>query len=128
MRSFLKSQHSWDVVRNEFIQPNPTTLHAIKNNQRNFIVENKKKDDKALLIMYNEVEESVFPKIAATTKAYQACEILVTTYQGIMNKVKNEKLQILRNFFETHQLKDRDFCRSFYDSNYKCCKLASSPC
>ena len=78
---FLKSQDCWEVVESEFIKLDLSSLQAMKTNQGNAIVKNMKKGSRALWILQNGVEETIFPRIKAEIKAHQAWEIPETTYQ-----------------------------------------------
>ena len=74
---------------------------------------NRKKDAKALFLLYQAVNESVFPRIAAAKKSKEAWETLKVAYQG-MEKVKTTKLQLLRRDFETLCMKESDNVDTFF--------------
>jgi hypothetical protein len=82
------------------------------NTQRNVLGELRKKDNKALWLIQQGLEEYIFPKVAATNHAKKAWDILEIAYQGT-NKVKNAKLQTLRKSFETLQMKDSNYVDHF---------------
>ena len=112
MKSYLKNLDFWEAIETKYEEPSAQELAQMTNAQRNAYVENKRKDSRALWNIVNGVEESIFSKISATTNAYQAWEILATTYQGV-EKVKNAKLQILRKRFESLQMKDTETVDQF---------------
>lgn len=58
------------------------------------------------------MDESIFPRVAATTRSKRAWEILETTYQGI-TKVKVAKLQSLRRSFENLQMNESESIYQF---------------
>ena len=72
-----------------------------------------KKESKAIFYIFQEVHESIFPRIVATTKSKQAWDTLQTTYQG-MKKLKTAKLQMLRIDFETICMKEFENVESFF--------------
>ena len=74
---------------------------------------NKKKDSKALFLLYQAVHESVFPRIAVAKRSREAWETLKIAYQG-MEKEKTTKLQLLRRDFETLCMKESDTIDSFF--------------
>ena len=73
--------------------------NALTQAKRDFLRDNKK-ESKALFYIFQVVHESIFPRIATTTKSKEAWDTLLTTYQG-MEKVKVAELQMLRRDFET---------------------------
>ena len=74
---------------------------------------NRKKESKALYYLYQAVNESVFPRIAAAKRSKDAWETLKEAYQG-MEKVKTTKLQLLRRDFETLCMKESDNVDTFF--------------
>jgi hypothetical protein len=66
--------------------------------QRNVLGELRKKDNKALRLIQEGLEEYIFPKVATEDHAKYAWNILKITNQGI-DKVKNAKLHTLRKSF-----------------------------
>ena len=90
-----------------------TTLATLTTTKRDLYRENRKKDSKALFYLDQAVHESIFPRIAATTKSKEAWDIIKKAYQG-MEKVKTSKLQMLRRDFETICMKDSDNIDSFF--------------
>ncbi|PKA48428.1 hypothetical protein AXF42_Ash020946 [Apostasia shenzhenica] len=60
----------------------------------------KKKDKKALFLIYQGVDESTFEKIVMTTTSKEVWKILAKTFTGV-KKIKKIHLQIVRNRFES---------------------------
>ena len=73
----------------------------------------KKKDSKALLFLYQSVHESVFQRIETAKTYKEAWKTLNLAYQG-MEKVKTEKLQLLRRDFENLCMKESYNVDSFF--------------
>jgi hypothetical protein len=100
MRSFLQAQECWDPVHHGYVEPDPTDLEAMNNQQRNAQAEQRKRENKAKFWIQNSMDDSIFSKITGVVTSKQAWDILSTAYQG-NDKVKKVKLQTLRTHFET---------------------------
>lgn len=113
MKALFVSQGIWELVETGYAEPaDATTLAALTIAERDQVKSDKKKDAKALFFLFQSVHESVFPRIATTTKSKEAWNVLKTAYQG-MEKVKTAKLQMLRRDFETLSMKESDTIDSF---------------
>ena len=62
MKTLFKSQDLWDLVENEYPDPNEDAR----------LRENKKKDSKALFFIQQAVHEMIFSKIIAATTTKEA--------------------------------------------------------
>ena len=114
MKALFASQGIWELVETGYAEPaDATVLAALTAAERDQLNSDKKKDAKALFFLFQSVHESVFPRIAASTKSKEAWDILKTAYQG-MGKVKIAKLQMLRRGFETLSMKESDTIDSFF--------------
>eukprot|EP00253_Pinus_taeda_P024042 PITA_24042 len=114
MKALFSSQDIWDLVKNGFQEPaRVATYNALSQEKRDLLRDNRKNDANALFYIFQAVHESVFPRVAATTKSKQSCDTLQTTYQG-MAKVKTTKLQMLRRYFETLCMKFPENVDSFF--------------
>ena len=114
MRALFVSQDLWEFVEDGFEEPaNEEEFEDLTQAERELLKSNKKKDSKALFLLYQAVHESVFPRIAAAKRSREAWETLKTSYQG-MEKVKTTKLQLLRRDYETLCMKELDTIDSFF--------------
>ena len=101
MRALFVSQDLWEFVEDGFVEPaDEQAFNALTQAEKDLLKNNRKKDAKALFYLYQAVNESVFPRIAAAKRSKEAWETLKVAYQG-MEKVKTTKLQLLRRDFET---------------------------
>lgn len=85
VKTLLRSQDLWDFVDTGFAETDEEAR----------LKENKKKDAKALAIIQQAVDNSVFSRIVACTTSKQAWFVLKREYQGD-SKVKVVRLQSLR--------------------------------
>ncbi|XP_057855102.1 uncharacterized protein LOC131064830 [Cryptomeria japonica] len=114
MKALFCAQDLWEFVENGYQEPvDAIAYNALTQVEKDLLKENKKKDSKALFLIFQVVNESIFPRIQAATKSKQAWDILQTAYQG-MEKVKIAKLQMLRRDFETIYMKESDTIESFF--------------
>ena len=101
MRAMFVSQDLWELVEDGFEEPvDENEFNDLTQAGKDLLKSNKKKNSRSLFFLYQEVHESVFPRIAEAKKSKEAWDTLKTTYHG-MEKVKTTKLQLLRRDFET---------------------------
>ncbi|XP_073103322.1 uncharacterized protein [Elaeis guineensis] len=112
MRTFFLSHDLWELVESGYAEPNDGGVNLFAH-QRNELKENRKKDSKALLVIQQAVDESIFSRIVAATKSQKAWMILEKEYQG-SDKVKIVKLQGLRRDFETLFMKSSESVHEFF--------------
>lgn len=114
LSALFASQDIWELVENGYLEPaNAAAPDALTTAERDLLKDNRKKDSKALFYLFQSVDESIFPRIAAAKNSKEAWDILKTAYQG-MEKVKTAKLQILRRYFETLCMKESETIDSFF--------------
>nr|XP_020258021.1 uncharacterized protein LOC109834420 isoform X1 [Asparagus officinalis] len=83
MKVLLGSQDLWELIENGYAEPESPTAEAnLSATQKSELKEFRKKDKKALFLIYQGVEESAFEKISNALFSKQAWEILQKSYQG----------------------------------------------
>ena len=116
MRVLLQSQDLWEIVEAGYDEPASTEAeNALSNNQKNVLREARKRDKKALYILYQGVDETTFEKISAAATSKEAWEILKNSHTGV-DKAVRVRLQILRAEFEALNMSESesvsDYCTS----------------
>ena len=92
MRTILHSQDLWTYVIDGYPKPVDASVElALSNADCVLLNENRKKDNKALGLIQQGLNESIFMKISSATSSKMAWNILETCYQGV-SKVKTVKL------------------------------------
>eukprot|EP00253_Pinus_taeda_P031789 PITA_31789 len=114
MRALFACQDLWEIVQYGFEEPaDENEFNRLTHAEKDLLKSNRKKDSKACVFLYQAMEQSVFPRIAAAKTSKEAWQTLKTTYQG-MEKVKTAKLQLLRRDFENLCMKESDNIDSFF--------------
>ena len=67
--------------------PNQATYNALSQAQNDILKENKKKDAKALFLIQQAMEKSIFPWVTIATRSKHVWDTLKNSYQGT-SKVK----------------------------------------
>ena len=88
MKVLLGSQDLWEIVQTGYDEP---TTEA----ERIAAKDSSKKNQKALLLIFQGVDEALFEKVSGATTAKAAWEILHKVFQGV-DKAKQVRLQSLR--------------------------------
>eukprot|EP00253_Pinus_taeda_P036700 PITA_36700 len=114
MRTLFASQDLWELVEDGFEEPiDENEFNRLTPAEKDLLKSNRKKDSKALVFLYQAVDQSVFPRLAAAKTSNEAWQTLKTAYQG-MEKVKTAKLQLLRRDFENLNMKESDNIDLFF--------------
>eukprot|EP00253_Pinus_taeda_P036572 PITA_36572 len=114
MRALFAYQDLWELVEDGFEElADENEFNRLTQGEKDLLKSNRKKDSKALVFLYQAVDRSVFPRIAAAKTSKEARQTLKTVYQG-MEKVKTAKLQLLRTDFENMNMKESDNIDSFF--------------
>ncbi|XP_073100637.1 uncharacterized protein [Elaeis guineensis] len=111
MKTLLGSQDIWEVVEKGYEEPQNNGAQMAA--QRTALVDQRKKDKKALYFIYQGLDEAGFEKIACATNSKQAWEILENTHKGV-EKVKKVRLQLLRGEFETLKMKEGESISDYF--------------
>ncbi|KAA0032987.1 copia protein [Cucumis melo var. makuwa] len=94
-----------DIVSNGYEEPESDA--ALNQAQREALQNTRKKDQKALTIIHQAIDDNNFEKISGATTAYQAWQILENTYKGV-DRVKKVRLQKLRGDYESLHMKESE--------------------
>ncbi|XP_022897496.1 uncharacterized protein LOC111411170 [Olea europaea var. sylvestris] len=78
---------------------------ALSQALRDSLKDARKKDKKALTLIYQALDEGMFEKVACATTSKETWEILQNFHKGV-EKVKNVRLQTLRGEFEALHMKE----------------------
>ncbi|KHN21428.1 hypothetical protein glysoja_037479, partial [Glycine soja] len=92
----LGAQDVWDIVENGFEEQDEASLSQ---GVKETLKESRKRDKKALFLIYQSVDEDTFEKISNATTAKEAWDKLQTCNKGV-EQVKKIRLQTLRGDFE----------------------------
>lgn len=96
MKALLGAQDVWDIVENGFEEQDEASLSQ---GVKETLKESRKRDKKALFLIYQSVDEDTFEKISNATTAKEAWDKLQTCNKGV-EQVKKIRLQTLRGDFE----------------------------
>src|SRR3984885_7718984 len=114
MKALFSCQDLWELVQDGFDEPaDDNEFNRLTPGEKDLLKSNRKKDAKALVFLYQAVDQSVFPRIAVANTSKKAWQTLKTAYQG-MEKVKTSKLQLPRRDFENLCMKESDNIDSFF--------------
>ncbi|KAA0042449.1 UBN2 domain-containing protein [Cucumis melo var. makuwa] len=105
MKALLGSQDVWDIVSNGYEEPESDT--ALNQAQGKALQNTRKKDQKALTIIHQAINDNNLEKISGATTAYQAWKILENTYKGV-DRVKKVRLQKLKGDYESLHMKESE--------------------
>lgn len=112
MRVLFESQDLWNIIEKGLDEPeqnDDTTLQQIRE-----VKENKRKDKKALFLIYQAVDDVIFERISASTSSKDAWDTLYKTYRG-EDRVKIVRLQTLRCEFDNIKMKETESVEDFYN-------------
>ncbi|KAK4258396.1 hypothetical protein QN277_007851 [Acacia crassicarpa] len=108
MKTLLGSQDIWDLVEDGYTEPaNAAAEAALTDAQRKTLKESRKKDKKALFLIFQGVDESTFEKISDAKTSKNAWEILQKSCEGV-DKAKRVRLQSLRAEFENLKMQNTE--------------------
>ncbi|CAL1401775.1 unnamed protein product [Linum trigynum] len=103
MKALLGSQDAWDIVEKGYEIPVEDSRVSLA--EKEVLRKNRKSDQKALTLIHQCLDESMFDQIADATTAKEAWEILQKEMQGV-EPVKKVRLQTQRGDFEAIKMKE----------------------
>ncbi|XP_050919439.1 uncharacterized protein LOC127136982 [Lathyrus oleraceus] len=96
MKVLLGAQDVWDIVEKGFKEKDEASLSQ---GVKETLKESRKRDKKALFLIYQSVDEDTFEKISNATTVKEAWDKLQTCNKGV-EQVKKIRLQTLKGDFE----------------------------
>ncbi|XP_070041429.1 uncharacterized protein [Nicotiana tomentosiformis] len=115
MKVILGSHDVWEIVDRGYAKPN--NEKALPQNEKDVLAKTKKKDQQALMLIHQCLDNVMFEKVADATTSKEAWEILQNSLE-VVDKVRKVKLQTLRADFEVLKMKESE-CISDYCSKVK---------
>ncbi|KAJ0077724.1 hypothetical protein Patl1_36458 [Pistacia atlantica] len=106
-KALFGSQDLWDIANLGFTDPTPEEEETYTPEQRNALKDQRKKDKKALFLLYQGLDDDTFEKISEATSSKEVWDKLAIIYKGV-ERVKKQRLQTLRGEFETAHMKERE--------------------
>ena len=110
MKALLGAQDVWDIVEKGHKEQDDVALSQA---QRDALRDSRKRDKKALYLIYQAVDEDAFEKISDAKTAKEAWEKLQTCNKGA-EQVKKIRLQTLRGDFETLFMEDTESISDYF--------------
>ncbi|XP_070056693.1 uncharacterized protein [Nicotiana tomentosiformis] len=95
----------------------PDNEETLPQNKKDDFAKTKKKDQQALTLIHQYLDDVMFEKVTDATTSKEAWRILQISIQGV-DKVRKVKLQTLRADFEVIKMKESE-CNSDYCSKVK---------
>ncbi|PIA46477.1 hypothetical protein AQUCO_01500193v1 [Aquilegia coerulea] len=105
MKALLGSQDVWDTVERGYDEPESEA--SLQPNELTLLKDSRKKDKKALFLIYQSVDESAFEKISSASTSREVWDILHKSFIRV-EKVKKVRLQTLRSEFESLHMKESE--------------------
>jgi len=105
MKALLGSQDVWDIIEKGYNEPaDDAAFAALTPDQKTTLKDSRKRDKKALYLIYQALDDDGFEKISSASSSKEAWEKLQTSYKG-SEQVKKVRLQTLRGEFESLHMK-----------------------
>ncbi|KAJ4702077.1 Retrovirus-related Pol polyprotein from transposon TNT 1-94 [Melia azedarach] len=98
MKALFGAQDVWEVVEKGYNEPrDDVAISVLTQAQRDTLKDSRKRDKKALYVIYQALDDDAFEKISNATSAKQAWDKLQTSYKGAEQVKKAISNQLKRN-------------------------------
>ncbi|PON82252.1 hypothetical protein TorRG33x02_219540 [Trema orientale] len=111
MKVLFGAHDVWDIVEKCYEEPRDETI--LSATQRNSSKDSRKRDKKALFLIYQALDDDGFEKISNATTAKEAWEKLQISYKG-EEKVKKVYLQTLRGEFDLLHMTETELVFDYF--------------
>eukprot|EP00253_Pinus_taeda_P029175 PITA_29175 len=98
------TKYLWELVTDGYNMPSPDEFKASSDDEKESLKELIKKDNEALSLIGNALEESIFPRTSGAISSKKAWDILKNTFEGVVVA----KLQTLRRNFENSHMQSNE--------------------
>ena len=110
MKALLGSQDAWEIVDKGYTEPENET--SLSQAQKDALQNTRKKDQRALTLIHQAIDDGNFEKISGAATAKQAWQILENTFKGV-DQVKKVRLQRLRGEYETLHMNESELVSDY---------------
>ncbi|KAK6126966.1 hypothetical protein DH2020_039294 [Rehmannia glutinosa] len=111
MKALLGAHKVWDIVEKGYVEPQDEA--TLSQTQKDNLKDSRKRDKKALYLIYQALDDDGFEKISSATTAKDAWEKLQTSHKGA-EQVKKVRLQTLRGEFEALHMKESESISDYF--------------
>jgi len=111
MVALLGAHDVWEII--EKGHADPENEGSLSQTQKDSLRDSRKRDKKALCLIYQGLYEDMFEKVSGAKSAKEAWEKLRTSYKGA-DQVKKVRLQTLRGEFEALHMREGELVSDYF--------------
>ncbi|XP_028556025.1 uncharacterized protein LOC110109975 [Dendrobium catenatum] len=111
MKALLGAQDVWEMIEKGYNEPQDES--SLSQAQKDSLRDSRKRDKKALYLIFQGLDDDSFEKISDAKSAKEAWEKLQTSYKGA-EQVKKVRLQTLRGEFEALHMKEVEVISDYF--------------
>ncbi|KAK2411591.1 putative mitochondrial protein [Trifolium repens] len=111
MVALLGAHDVWEIVEKGFVDSGNEGTSS--QTQKDSLRDSRKRDKKALCLIYQGIDEDTFEMVSGAKTAKEAWEKLRTSYKGA-DQVKKVRLQTLRGEFEALRMKEGELISDYF--------------